>query len=59
MTRALSLFDELMAGVEDMRRHREGKITLRSHEVTERSPLTGSGARDRARHRKIKRRFTW
>lgn len=40
MTKARSLFDELMKGVEDMRRHREGKITLRSHEVTERSPLT-------------------
>ena len=40
MTKARSLFDELMEGVEDMRRHREGKITLRSHEVVERSPLT-------------------
>ena len=40
VTKALSLFDELMEGVEDMRRHREGKITLRSHDVTERSPLT-------------------
>ena len=40
MTNARSLFDELMKGVEDMRRHREGKITLRTHEVSERSPLT-------------------
>lgn len=40
VTKARSIFHELMEGVEDMRRHREGKITLRSHEVTERSPLT-------------------
>jgi putative transcriptional regulator len=39
VTKTRSLFDELMAGVEDMRRHREGKITLRSHEVAERAPL--------------------
>jgi putative transcriptional regulator len=37
--KARSLFDELMEGVDDMRRHREGKITLRSHDLTERSPL--------------------
>jgi putative transcriptional regulator len=29
-----------MEGVEAMRHHREGKITLRSHEVGERPPLT-------------------
>jgi hypothetical protein len=40
VTKTRSLFDELMEGVEAMRRHREGKITLRSHEVAERSPLT-------------------
>lgn len=40
VTKARSLFDELMKGVEDMRRHREGKITFRSHEVAECSPLT-------------------
>ena len=40
VTKARSLFDELMEGVADMRRHQEGKITPRSHEVTERSPLT-------------------
>ena len=34
------LFDELMQGIEAMSRQREGKITLRSHEVTELPPLT-------------------
>lgn len=33
------LFDELMSGVDAMRRHREGKITLRTHEVEARPPL--------------------
>jgi putative transcriptional regulator len=33
------LFDELMQGIEAMRQQREGKITLRSHEVTELPPL--------------------
>ena len=27
------LFDELIQGIEDMRAHREGKITLRTHTV--------------------------
>lgn len=27
------LFDELMEGVESMKAHREGKVTLRSHKV--------------------------
>lgn len=35
-----SLFAELMEGVDAMRRHREGKITLRSHEIEERPPLS-------------------
>jgi putative transcriptional regulator len=39
VTKKRSLFDELMEGLDDMRRHREGKITLRSHDLTERSPL--------------------
>ena len=34
------LFDELMQGIEAMREQRDGKITLRSHEVTELPPLT-------------------
>jgi putative transcriptional regulator len=34
-----SLFDELMDGVEAMRLQREGKVTLRSHDVVERPPL--------------------
>lgn len=29
-----NLFTELMSGVEAMRQHREGEITLRTHEVT-------------------------
>jgi putative transcriptional regulator len=40
VTKTRTLFDELIRGVEDMRRHREGKITLRSHEVAVPSPLT-------------------
>ena len=34
------LFKELMEGVDAMRRQREGKVTLRTHEVTEQPPLT-------------------
>ena len=33
------LFDELMEGVDAMRQQREGKITLRSHEVEDLPPL--------------------
>lgn len=33
------LFDELMEGVESMRKQRTGKITLRSHTVDELPPL--------------------
>lgn len=33
MNRKRKLFDELMEGVDAMRQQREGKITLRSHEV--------------------------
>lgn len=33
------LFDELMEGVDSMQQQREGKITLRSHEVAELPPL--------------------
>jgi len=39
VTKARVLFDELMEGVEAMRQQREGKITLRSHDVSERPPL--------------------
>ena len=35
-----NLFAELMEGVDAMRRHREGKITLRSHEIEERPALS-------------------
>jgi putative transcriptional regulator len=33
------LFDELMEGVDAMREEREGKITLRSHQVEDLPPL--------------------
>lgn len=44
MTRRRALFSELMDGVEAMKRHREGKITLRSHNVAERQPLAVDAA---------------
>jgi putative transcriptional regulator len=31
--KARSLFEELMSGVQAMREHREGRLTLRTHEV--------------------------
>lgn len=40
MKRKRRLFDELMEGVDAMRDQRDGKITLRTHAVTERPPLT-------------------
>ena len=40
MTEKRKLFDELIAGVNAMREQREGKITLRTHEVEDRPPLT-------------------
>ena len=33
VTRKRSLFDELMGGVEAMRVHREGRVTLKTHHV--------------------------
>ncbi|MRH77599.1 helix-turn-helix domain-containing protein [Spiribacter sp. C176] len=39
MTQKRKLFDELMEGVNAMQQHREGKITLRSHEVEDLLPL--------------------
>jgi putative transcriptional regulator len=39
MTKKRKLFDELSAGVDAMRQEREGKITLRSHEIDELPPL--------------------
>ncbi len=36
------LFDELMEGVDAMRKERQGKITLRTHEFKESPPLTVS-----------------
>ena len=39
MKQKRKLFDELMDGVDAMQQQREGKITLRSHEVEELPPL--------------------
>lgn len=39
MTKKRKLFDELMDGVESMQQEREGKITLRTHEVEDLPPL--------------------
>ena len=38
------LFDELMEGVDAMQRQREGKATLRTHEVDELPPLSVDAA---------------
>jgi len=44
MTRKRKLFDEMMEGVEAMQERREGKITLRSHDVEDLPPLeVGAG----------------
>jgi len=39
MKQKRKLFDELMEGVDAMQQQREGKITLRSHEVEDLPPL--------------------
>lgn len=39
MSKKRKLFDELINGVEAMHEQREGKITLRTHEVEEMPPL--------------------
>jgi putative transcriptional regulator len=39
MKQKRKLFDELMEGVDAMRQQREGKITLRSHEIEKLPPL--------------------
>ena len=39
MKQKRKLFDELMEGVDVMQQQREGKITLRSHEVEDLPPL--------------------
>jgi len=39
MTKKRNLFDELSEGVEAMGRQREGKITLRSHDIEDLPPL--------------------
>ena len=40
MSKKRNLFDELIQGIEDMRAHREGKITLRTHTVQDLPPLS-------------------
>jgi len=39
MKQKRKLFDELMEGVDAMQQQREGKITLRSHEIEDLPPL--------------------
>lgn len=39
MKQKRKLFDELMEGVDTMQQQREGKITLRSHEIEDLPPL--------------------
>lgn len=39
MTKKRKLFDELMESIEDMRLHREGKITLRTHTFKRPQPV--------------------
>lgn len=39
-TKKRQLFEEMMEGIDAMRRQREGKATLRSHEVDELPPLS-------------------
>ena len=39
MKQKRKLFDELMEGVDAMQREREGKITLRTHEIDDQPPL--------------------
>ena len=39
MTKKRKLFDEWMEGIDAMQKQREGKITLRSHEVEDLPPL--------------------
>jgi putative transcriptional regulator len=39
MKQKRKLFDELMEGLDAMRQHREGKITLRSYESDDQPPL--------------------
>ena len=39
MTKKRKLFNELMEGVDAMQQQREGKVTLRSHEVEDLPPL--------------------
>lgn len=34
------IFSELMTGMQELKDHQEGKITLKSHKVTKRAPVT-------------------
>jgi putative transcriptional regulator len=43
MAKKRNLYDELVEGVDAMRQHREGKVTLRTHEVKELPPLQIAG----------------
>jgi putative transcriptional regulator len=39
MKQKRKLFDELMEGIDAVRQHREGRITLRSYEIDDQPPL--------------------
>ena len=39
MAKKRELFDELMSGVNAMQKQREGKVTLRSHDIESQPPL--------------------
>lgn len=34
------IFSELMAGIQELKDHQEGKVTLRTHKVSKRPPVT-------------------
>ena len=40
MSKKRKLFDELVQGINDMRAHRQGQITLRTHTVQDLPPLS-------------------
>lgn len=48
------LFDELMSGVDAMREHRAGKVTLRTHDVEDLPPLQIEGETIRQTREKLK-----
>ncbi|NNF52563.1 MAG: helix-turn-helix domain-containing protein [Gammaproteobacteria bacterium] len=57
MSKKRSLFEELASGVDSMRAHRKGKITLRTHVVEDRPPprVDADLIRDTRRRLKLSR----